>query len=322
MMGGSEMLRVLAEFIRLCGPLIIPALVSSPTAAEYFADHGLEICAAAFKSPLTHAGHLSDATAHRFLSEALDLLIIIKHLLALPPHLNRDFQHGHARKSFEFLNQVLSILHSSVVPPKWTQSFASPACGFFAKYAAVLYVTCTQEISVPRNKVHPYIGAILDHISEPQLPTEFAFLMIRFAKNLQFCFAAGCTESAQSSGRVYMRCGGCGIVAYSSKQCQKRAWGDKQLPHRLICKKMKGIVDAAGDHFRGTNDVVRFSRDMKRANMGDEVLTEVGEWLSSITDLLHRKDPPGSEPPQYPVGTLTRLNFLNVVNIGTETHVQ
>jgi hypothetical protein len=310
-----EIFRFLAEFIRICGPLIIPALVSSPTAAEYIADHGLEVCEAVSSAPRTHAGHLSDAVVIRLVNEVMDILSVVRHLLALPPHLNRDFQHGHARKTFEFLTEVLSLLHSTVIPPEWKHSFSRPVCGELAKYAAAVYTTCIEEMSTPRHHLHPYIRLIIDHMAEPQSPSDLAFFMIRFAKSQQFCFAPGCAESAQSSGRVYMRCGGCGIVAYSSKECQRRAWNDKQVPHRAICKKIKQIVDAASDHFRGTNDVVRFPRDMKKANVSDAVLQEVSDWLSSVTELLQRKDSQSSEPPPYPVGTLAGLNYRAVINI-------
>jgi hypothetical protein len=316
-MGDSTVFRILADFMKLCGPLIIPALITSPTAAEYYAEYGLEICAPVFNSLPTRGSRIDYAVECRFIGGAVDLVRITKRLLQLPPHLNRDFQQGHARKAFVFLTRVVSILGLKEISQELKPLVAIPACHGFAKYAAALYVTCTEEINIPINHVFPYIRAHIDYLNKPPSPGDLAISMLLFAKGQQFCFAAGCMESAQSSGRLYMRCGGCGIVAYSSKECQRRAWTDKRLPHRAICKKIKLVVDAAGDRFgaTGTNDGATLLQNMERANISDSLLTEVGNWLESITEVLQRKDPQGSEPPPYPVGALAGLNYRDIVGI-------
>jgi hypothetical protein len=90
---------------------------------------------------------------------------------------------------------------------------------------------------------------------------------------------------------VYKRCSGCRIVAYSSKECQQRAWTDKNLPHKNICKKMKEVYDIGGHYLQRAEDEGKFVREMRRAKIKDVMLQEIGLWLSTAYAKLQRKGP-------------------------------
>lgn len=141
---------------------------------------------------------------------------------------------------------------------------------------------------VPRTHVHPemdrFIAASTLHSAK------FAWGLMRTAKRLQFCFVPGFPESVRSSYS------GCCIVAYSSNECQKRAWTDEELPNR---------------------DIVRA---MKRAKIRDLMLKEIGMWLYAIFRNLQRTGPiwttdarqhaEQKEGPIFPAGALDYISEL------------
>lgn len=117
-----------------------------------------------------------------------------------------------------------------------------------------------------------------------------------------------------------MRCSGCRVVAYSSKECQKRAWTDERLPHRDICKKMKQVYDIGGAYLNRVADQAKFVREVKRAKIKDLVLKEIGMWLSTAYSKLQREGPvltpsvrqylSQKEGPVYPEGAEEHLDKI------------
>ncbi|KAJ7278847.1 hypothetical protein C8J57DRAFT_149388 [Mycena rebaudengoi] len=76
---------------------------------------------------------------------------------------------------------------------------------------------------------------------------ETIYTSISSARNDMCCLAVGCTNSFQSSGKNFMRCGRCSIVSYCSKQCQTRAWRDEKFPHERVCPLLRHLTFIAGE---------------------------------------------------------------------------
>jgi hypothetical protein len=211
-------------------------------------------------------------------------------LLSIPPLLGRDFHFGFAEDAFRFAALAITTMESPAVQQVYGPEL-KPALDTLSQYAAVLYTTLPEQMTVRKACIHPVIRTAMDRLATPSPPAEFACSMMRHARSIQFCFAPGCMESAQSSGRSYMRCSGCRIVAYSSKECQARAWTDNHTPHRDICKKMKQVYDLGGDYLHREEDQARFVREMKRARIKDVMLKEIALWLCAVYSKLQRTGP-------------------------------
>lgn len=276
--------------MRICGPVIVPAIVASRSAPKYMIEHGLQICSDVSKvspNPNEDADH---AAIDEFVRELGYVLTFVRGLLTLPPLLNRDFHFGFGKSAFDFATKVISIIESPTIPQSYGPVF-KPAVDTFVQYATILYTTLPEQMTIAKARLHPTICAGMDKMAEPSPPAEFAFSTMRHARSIQFCFASGCPESAQSSGQMYMRCSGCRTVAYSSKECQARAWRDKHLPHKDICKKMKQVYDVGGQYLHREADKEKFVREMKRAKIKDVTLKEIGIWLCNAYTKLQRKGP-------------------------------
>lgn len=275
---------------RICGPLIVPAIVASRSAPNYMVERGHQICADVSNAPRNPNGQVDDYTSEVFIHELGYTGSFIHSLLSLPPLLFRDFHFKIAKSTFDFATQAIITIESPIFPESHRQ-WLNPWLDRLSKYASILYITLAEQMTTPKAKVHPAIRAALDRMTAPSPPADFACEMMRHARSLQFCFAQGCPESAQSSGRAFMRCSGCRIVAYSSKECQKRAWTDKKFPHRDICKKMKQVYDIGGDYLHREADQAKFVREMTKAGVDDVILKEIAMWLSGAYTKLQRKGP-------------------------------
>jgi hypothetical protein len=169
-----------------------------------------------------------------------------------------------------------------------------------ADYAAMLYSKMPDLIAIPRAIIHPAIRSAMTRKDTPSPPAESTWEFMHHARSVQFCFSPGCAESAQSSGSVYMRCSGCRVAAYCSKPCQKRAWTDKQLPHRDICKKMKQVYDIGGNYLRRKEDRDKFAREIRRAKINNSTLREIDVWLSTAFSKFQWKGTPSiAGNPEY-----------------------
>lgn len=277
-------------FVRVCGPLIVPAIVASKSAPKYMVEHGLQICADISNASLDPNGQIDDLSVGVFLDELIYLGAYVHSLLTFPPLLFRDLHFGIANSTFDFATQALSAIESSTIPQSYRPQLTN-LTNELATYAAMLWTIAPEQMTVPKARIHPAIGSIMDDMATPSPPAEFACSMMRHAKSIQFCFASGCPESAQSSGRVYMRCSGCRVVAYCGKDCQRRAWADKEHPHGGICKKMKQVYDVGGNYIHRDEDQDKFVREMRRAKIRDVVLKEIGIWLCEAYTKLQRKGP-------------------------------
>jgi hypothetical protein len=253
-------------------------------------EHGLQICSDASSASLDANGQLHKETADMFRREFEYILSFVSGLRTIQPLLSRDLHFGIATKAFDFATRAITIAESPAIPESH-RPFMKSAVDQLADYGSMLCTTMPEQMTVPKARIHPAILSVMDRMATPPVPAEFACDMMRHARTIQSCFAPGCPESAQSSGRVYMRCSGCRIVAYHSKECQARAWAHKSLPHRDICKKMKQVYDIAGDYLHRAEDQEKFVREMRRAKIRDVMLKEIGIWLAAVYTSLQRPGP-------------------------------
>jgi len=253
-------------------------------------EHGLKICSDVSNTHLDPNGKVNDDTAKAFANELGYLAYFVNGLLTMPPLLNRDLHFGIANNAFDFATQAILTVESPIIP-QFYQAKLKPVIEQFSNYASALFTTMPEEITVPRAHIHPAIRSIMVRMATPSPPAEFAYAAMRQARSMRFCFAPECPEPAQLSGRVYMRCSGCRVVAYCSTTCQKRAWTHKQLPHRGICKKMMQVYNIGGDYLHQADSQDRFVWEMRRAKIEDLILKEVGVWLCVASTKLQRTDP-------------------------------
>jgi hypothetical protein len=285
----ASVFSLLRGIMFICGPLIIPPIISSQSAANYTIQHGIRICDDVLNVPLEHNGQFGSVASEQFCTELVYLGSFIAGLRTLAPFEFTQFHLGHAEKAFEFVSKAISIIDSPTMPPIY-KSRMEWELGNLSSYAAgLLQVMLKGGITITRLHLPPRILSIMDRIREPEHLAVTAGREIRFAKRREYCFALGCTESVQSSGRVFQRCSGCRVVAYSSRECQKRAWRDEQLPHRDICKKLGRIVEAGGRHLEREEDGADFVQDMRAANVEDSTLHEVIDWLIASDTLIPRQ---------------------------------
>jgi hypothetical protein len=289
-MGSAQLLSLLHFFVRICGPMIIPAIVASRSAPKYIVEHGSQVCFDVSNASTDLNGQIDDLAAKNFMTEMGHLFSIVNSFLTIPPLLNRDLHFGIAQRAFDFAAQAISTIESPIIPQTYTSQM-KPIIDTLAHYASVLWTTVPEQMTTPRARIHSAIRSAMDNLAKPSPPADFAYATMRHARSIQFCFAPGCPESAQSSGRVYMRCSGCRVVAYCSKACQKRAWTDEHVPHRNICKKMKQVYDVGGDYLRREEDQAKFVQEMKKAKIKDVVLKEIGIWMCEANTRLQRKGP-------------------------------
>jgi hypothetical protein len=236
-MGNAQLFSLLRFFVHICGPMIIPAFVASRSAPEYIVEHGSQVCFDVSNVSMNLNGQIDDLAAENFTIEMGRLVSIVNSFLTIPPLLNRDLHFGIAQRTFDFATQAISTIESPIIPQTYNSQM-KPIIDTLVNYASGLWITIPEQMTTPIPRVHPAIRSAMDRLTKPFPAADFACSMMRHARSIQFCFAAGCSESAQSSGRVYMRCSGCRVVAYCSTTCQRRSWTDGHLPHRNICKKM------------------------------------------------------------------------------------
>jgi len=289
-MQSARVFSLVRLFMHICGPVIVPAIVASRCAPKYMIEHGLEICSDISSKALDANGEVDDIAAGTFVAELAYTLSVTNSLLTIPPVLNRDLHSGIANDAFKFATQAILTAESSAIPQAYDSDIKA-SIKLLAIYATVLCTTIPEQMTVPKARIHPVILAEMDRITAPSPPAELACGMMRHARTIQFCFAPGCPESAQTSGRVYMRCSGCRVVAYCSKECQAHAWTDKHLPHRNICKKMKQVYDIGGNYLHREEDQDKFVREMRKAKISDLMLKEIGFWMCEAYTKLQRKGP-------------------------------
>ena len=291
----SHVFALFGFILHICGPLVIPAIIASKSAPKYVVDHGLQMCSIISNAPLDNNGQVEGSIAKNFVKELEDLGSFIHGILSLPKHLIRDIHFGVAKTAFNFATRALSIIGSAIMPQSKLSGRAVMHLNrMLADYGSVLYSAMPDLIAVPRASIHPSILSAMNRRTTPCSPAESTYDFMSHARSIQFCFAQGCPESAQSSGRVYMRCSGCHIVAYHCKECQKRAWTNSELPHRDICKKMKRVYDVGGNYLRRKEDRDKFVQEIKRAKMSDSTLMEISVWLSTAFSKLQWKGPPST----------------------------
>jgi len=293
-MGDAYALLLLPFLMRICRSLIIPAVISSPSVAEYIVERGLKICADISHACSAHNGLVDVAVAEQFCGDMQRFTAFFHILSQCLPGQIRQFYVNHATDSFKFLSQAVKIIESSLIPSIYKAEI-EPHREFLAAHAGVLYELFYKDIRASGAHLHPTIRFAINTLFEDLTsPAVSAWELIRHARETHICFALECTESLQSTGRMYQRCSGCLVVGYSSKECQKRAWKDPRVPHRDICKKLRRVVDAGKDHLGREDDEI-FVRDMMKAKITDSVFVDIIRWLNNVRSMLSTAD--GSPAP-------------------------
>lgn len=59
------------------------------------------------------------------------------------------------------------------------------------------------------------------------------------------CAGPACRRTSVSGGCGLYICGGCLCVRYCSRACQKAAWRSTPVPHRVVCSKLRAVMENA-----------------------------------------------------------------------------
>jgi hypothetical protein len=276
--------------MHICRSLIIPAVISSNLLSEYIVEQGRKVCADVQNARRAPNKPVYDDVAEQFWT---DMVIIVSFLNAIkinfPGH-EHQFYSKRAADTFEFLSQAINIVESPILSPRFKRLMQSTS---LATTTANLYDMFPGEMRISQERLHPTVAHALATISkEAGNIAVGVWQMIRHSRHAHICYALDCTESLQTSGRMYQRCSGCLVVGYSSKECQRRAWKDPRAPHRNICKKLRRVVDAGKGHFEGEDceEWEAFVQGVKRAKIPDSELCEIFGWLDDMNSLLSPAD--------------------------------
>jgi hypothetical protein len=295
-MGHSNVLLLLPFLVRTCRSLIIPAVISSHMLAKHVMEKGLKVCANVHNAQRAPGEAVNNVVAEQFCSFMTSVISLLSCIAeCLPGQIRQFHDNGMAADYFEFLSQAVTIVESPLLPPAY-RSRLEPSREGIAAHAGIIYQLFPGEMIIPWSRINPTIRRATDilwnDISDPAITV---WELIRHARKTHICYALECTESLQTSGRMYQRCSGCMVVGYSSKECQMRGWKDPRAPHRDICKKLRLVFDAGKSHLEGDGDEGEFVRDMKRENIPDSLLCEIDRWLNNVKSRLCTAD--GSPAP-------------------------
>ncbi|KAJ6629437.1 hypothetical protein B0H10DRAFT_2208826 [Mycena sp. CBHHK59/15] len=283
----SRMLTLIPVFMRLCGPLVMPAVASTPAVPEYIVERGTYICHMVTTSPpLTPDGQIDKDVAHHFCFD-------IKHIADFCRALSRFFSisqmeqyhRGRGSDIFRFVNRALGIIHSPVISAERKDAMVLHGT-VLGRYVAALYSVVAFKVKVTE-PIHPVLRSHIQELDPKSLTTVFdstgfvVFQVLLKARASQSCWALGCTESLQTTGLYFKRCGGCSVVGYCSRECQKRAWTDAHAPHKDICKSLTQIMGASGRHVKDGSRAL-FLKTLKEAHIVDATLNQIIRGLGHI----------------------------------------
>lgn len=283
---------ILSFIVRISRSLIVPTIVSSSAIAHYIVQHGSRIC-----ESISQAPRIDDKEKQRRVMDSfcIDMQHIIGFITVFVGNADltasqmRQFHQGYEKQLFQFASRTVELTESIIMPAHihpemegWIRNLA--------QYAATIYVSFSDFVDIPR----PSHGSTIDRavaisvhctLSPPRVVLE----CLCRSKDTQTCFAIDCSESFQTSRQNFRRCAQCRVVAYCSKECQRRAWSDQRLPHKSICKKVKQVVEAGGKHLQlGSHE--KFTRSMVREKIPDALLRDVAVWFGNMTALIASAD--------------------------------
>lgn len=279
---GPEAIVLLPILMLICRSLVTPAIVSSPTVCRYICNQGSKVCDSVSDTRLSDDPKKRDEAIVYFCADIkliTDFILTLATQCDLSPAQLKQFQGGHETELFEFISQAVKLLESPIIPPKNREETKQSAKNL-AIYGATLYVT--GHLRIPTSLLHPTIRDAIDSsIKINMSPARTLFLLLNHFKKGQICCALECPESFQTASGAFQfqRCAGCRVVVYSSKECQVRAWKDKRLPHRDICKTMRQVMDVGGSQL---DDPEKFTRSMKKAKIPDAVQRDCAVWLTRL----------------------------------------
>lgn len=258
-----------------------PHIAAMPEIGDFIAQNGIQMCANVTRSQQTTRGPRQMKYFYDEITFMGDFIRGVCSWMAA----DMDAFHSACKDDiFAFSNIALRV-SDLPCPSEYDKSKREEAVSFLAGYAANLCRTLPPP-KCPVGDVHPAVLAMHDERASDFTSLEYgAFTVINGIRKYQLCFAMNCPESMQSSGKSYQRCGGCGVVSYCSKACQKRAWTDPEIPHRPICavvgqvyKSCSGAIDS-GDVFRSVLNI-------KKAGISDSDLILVTEGLAIATMMM------------------------------------
>lgn len=289
---GPEAIILLPTLIRICRSLVVPAIVSSPSVGRYLCTQLAKIVDSASEARLSkmepnklHEAVVYFCTDMRMIENFIFTLLTESDITTVQL---RQFHRPLGLELFNALSQAVERLESKRISQGNTTQKHTSAVNI-ARYAATVYTSCRLTVSMWEVPMTVQDAIDMGH-NIARDSNKGLWLLMHHFKNGQECCAVECPESYQTSvgeDFQFQRCGGCRVVAYCGKECQVRAWKDKRLPHRDICKSLSMVMDACGNHLDNAD---KFTKNVKKAKIPEAVMRKNVVWLSSLLRIKSRKD--------------------------------
>lgn len=288
----------LAELVRLCRSLVIPAIVYSPTFLEDFTTRLHEICTRAKSWNGVPSQRLYGLDkAYRPLGHYMLFLRSWREVepsLTYRTHLLR----GKQLELLQLSSDAIYITQSPFIPHADRQGMLLVADAF-AQFAQSLLITFSIDESIGVH-LHPSIAGDPNATPEKRLkfreenPLFNVFWRLIETRKTHLCSARECRNTFQSTGRKFGRCGRCHIVSYCGPECQKRAWTDGDLAHKTVCKTLRKLqFSPKSDYTFGSFN--EFAEKCRQANItaDDEDIVVLKAWLVRWWRTVDELDHPG-----------------------------
>ncbi|KIM42969.1 hypothetical protein M413DRAFT_26187 [Hebeloma cylindrosporum] len=269
--------KVAAQYIRLCGALILPSFIISGFLSRVIV-FGRKFCDGAWEVVRRPKANCeSKEFKRRFYLQAEPLVAYFS--VALDDHtyqtqLDIDDRLAHLPKSGDFLEKVQDIGARAyqlvekffirlpaisvfpgifdIVAPLLVRKDAARSdrertflsLGIVFSPGKMGPFRCTVHVG----RVQPSEDADLTErdLGRSSKITNDAVTSMRPAKYTLRCSATFCPNSIRSTGRDFQRCGKCGVALYCGKECQRASWRDKNFPHKEVCPLLSRLVEQGG----------------------------------------------------------------------------
>ncbi|ESK90217.1 hypothetical protein Moror_7722 [Moniliophthora roreri MCA 2997] len=184
----------------------------------------------------------ADPEIQPFIKNGMDFYM--KTLLNMTPDERNQTMEMVQREKVTYFRQVLNVMgrEDEVDEAFW---YALDKVDFFPRpwEKQLSKVECRKRMTEWNDAVEEYITTQRDPRSRIDIEVE-AKIGMDGGPLYKFCYAEDCDNAEKRDVESLRRCGGCGLVWYCSKECQKKSW--KEEGHKSECK--GGAVRAQQSH--------------------------------------------------------------------------
>lgn len=310
---GPDPLRLVFPIMALVKPQIVPILTTTPSVPECILRIGGQICDKLSEHIANELDRKSPILDD--ICQDLSIIAIFLDLFSrrLGPFDLQRFSEGREVLLFRFADRVVRL---TATPPMLAAGRTEKLTAIhhiLPIFASHIYMSHKDVSSIPRSEITPLVSERIDSVggmASGMTAAEFAVTVMSTVKNDQVCFALDCTQSMQTVGKRFSRCGGCHLISYCGEECQKRAWKSMPYAHRDICA-IVGRVYKAAPGMVAVRNFVGFDEEMKKAGIENSSVWEAGQCLSLLMLVMRTDDE--SSAKMKSSATAANVNLLQMM---------